>query len=580
MNLLEFLKAVDHVAQEMSKEELIRWIHEIARTLPEKDREGFLGRICRSQGIQNADRKQEKTGIPERYAYFKEKLQKMEVGELCLTGSLNEEYDDWYNSMADEFLYEDPQGVIRVIEDACAFVRQCTDQKEYQIGAEIAERLMRLELTIDGEYQEYSDATISVKELQYFHLSKMSYTRFAADAVYAAYCASELQERPEAVYRMIENSGSGVTMEQVMQSGEELPQTEEFMQLWMTYLGSISSGPAPRLLKEAAGLMGDPQQVLESARKYHDRHPELYKQYLEMNPGKVPDEELYEAGQEALDVIGQQYIVRSETALLLSRIALKLGKTREAEKCWLEAFRSDTNVVNYLRLRMECEDFENVKADIQDICLKLCRKSIDDRYVFQGSGGLRENRASKITVHFLSFLEGRFSDVAEHAMNEKEAFGWSFTFMKSGLALFLLLLYEDHSLGKGCEEMCQRAAEAAGFSKEAYEQGLLKKVKENSQEWFWKCFCRWKESVSLSDSEKQKYLHWVEMLVEKRVRGIMEGNHRKYYEECAGFVAAVGEVRESRGEINGRQNAMWEYKQMYSRRSAFHRELRAYGMKD
>lgn len=76
------------------------------------------------------------------------------------------------------------------------------------------------------------------------------------------------------------------------------------------------------------------------------------------------------------------------------------------------------------------------------------------------------------------------------------------------------------------------------------------------------------------------YLKRGERLVEKRVEGIMEGNYRKYYGECAGYIAALGEVMESRGIMNGKQKMMFEYKQCYSRRRAFHEELRNYGMMD
>ncbi len=50
--------------------------------------------------------------------------------------------------------------------------------------------------------------------------------------------------------------------------------------------------------------------------------------------------------------------------------------------------------------------------------------------------------------------------------------------------------------------------------------------------------------------------------------------------ECAAFVAAFGEVKESRGERNGKDNIFEAYRTEYSRRSAFHNEMRAFGMKD
>lgn len=69
-------------------------------------------------------------------------------------------------------------------------------------------------------------------------------------------------------------------------------------------------------------------------------------------------------------------------------------------------------------------------------------------------------------------------------------------------------------------------------------------------------------------------------LLEKRTAGIMDANRRNYYGECAAYIAALGEVRESMGEINAKQKIMTSYKDNYSRRSAFREEMRNYGWID
>ena len=48
---------------------------------------------------------------------------------------------------------------------------------------------------------------------------------------------------------------------------------------------------------------------------------------------------------------------------------------------------------------------------------------------------------------------------------------------------------------------------------------------------------------------------------------------------CAAFIAAFGEVQESLGNPNAKAQIMNQYQSEYSRRTAFHRELKAYGMK-
>ena len=60
----------------------------------------------------------------------------------------------------------------------------------------------------------------------------------------------------------------------------------------------------------------------------------------------------------------------------------------------------------------------------------------------------------------------------------------------------------------------------------------------------------------------------------------MDANRRTYYGECAAFIAALGEVKESRGLNRAKMQIMEQYKKEYSRKRAFHQELRYYGMKN
>ncbi|MCI9441122.1 MAG: hypothetical protein HFH15_07810 [Ruminococcus sp.] len=585
LNLPKFLKEVDHISGLMSKEEIAGFVHDIARILPEAMRENFLDRlkgmsekqeIC----IEKEDTAKDKQVLQE-FQSVKEKLESIEKWEMGLVGSLNEEYDDWYCNDSEEFLYEDPEGVLDIIENACSLVHQCIDTANYHEAFELAEILVGLKVMVGGEYQDYSDEPMSIQDFGYYHISDVDYRQLVVDAMYAAYCVSEGSERPDAVYIMLENSGiHDITMEMVMQNGGELPETDEFLKLWIAYLGKITSNRAQKLLQEAVELCNDTEQLLENARDYHVEHPGLYEQYLLNIQGQEDDRKLYEIGREALEAIACKYVVRSRIALMMSEAALRLDREEEAEKCWVEAFRSDTSVANYLRLLMECKEFSSVKEEVKRIYQGMYAQIEKNQYAYNPKGELQENKVGAAEVYMLAFFGGELQYVKEHAMGIGKTLGWSSTFMKCGLAAFLLLLLENEELQPGCREMCRKVVSSVGFEKEDYEHGISRHLSESSQEWFWKCFCHWKHTLSISEEEKLQYLEWVETLVTKRLLGIMEGNYRKYYGECAGYIAALGEVRESRGEIGGKQSVMAEYKVMYSRRSAFHNELRAFGMRD
>lgn len=632
INLNQFLKSVDAATAEMSREKLEEVIHDIARTLPEKAREDFLIRLDMIHGMnENAETQQENSAqdFEQTGKLLKEKLECIENGELTLEGCINEEYDDWYDSSDDEFLYSDPRGVLDIIESACRFVHQCIEHEAYKAGAEIARILIGLEIMVDGEYQEYMEEPIDINDLGNYHLGNVDYRTLVIDAAHAAYCASELPDRADELYRIMYDSGrQDISLEMVMQSGRELPDRDAFLELWIEYLGSINTDRAEKLLREALELAGGGPLLLESARKYGGIHPELYEQYLTDMQGKADAESLLEVGAEAVDFIGKKELVRSRIALLTGEIALGLDRQEEAEKYWLEAFRSDTRVVNYLRLAVECRDFSGMRKEAAEIYRKRYPKITEGRSFIPLSGGGKENQADAKTVYMLAFLGGEFSFVREKAMSSGEALGWSASFMKCGLAAFLLLLSESsereniilqgadlhnippkstgfqsipgnagkqntspekgkpqdskkqNTLSAGGREMLRQIVSAVGFKKADYEKGTLKNIAETDEEWFWNCWQHWRKTVSITAEERAELFQWVEELITMRVKGIMEGNHRKYYRECAAYIAVLGEAKESGGEQNGKQNTMMKYMNLYPRRSAFREDLQGFGMKD
>ena len=603
MNFTQFLKAVDQAAAAMSKEQLAEFIHDTARTLPENQREDFLAEMLLFVGGKEAHicpepskaDQEAAADFEQKRSFLRTRLERMESGELCLEGSLNPEYDDWYSSAEEEFLYSDPEGILDIIEEACRFVHQCVDCEEYQAACELTGILIGLDIMVGGEYQEYTDEPININDLKSYHLGNVDYRTLVIDAARAAYCASALSERADELYITLMNSGRrDITLEMILQGGRELPEIDAFLPLWIEHLGRMTGSSAGKLLQEALELADDGEQLLANARKYCGEHPELYEQYLTANQGKTDADSLLAVGTEALEAIEKKYLVRSRIALLTSRTALEQDRPELAETCWLEAFRSDTRVVNYLRLLMECRDFSNVREAAAQIYRETCSQLRKDSYFLPTAGGGRENQLNPTQAYLLAFLGGEFDYVRERAMNATNSLGWSASFMKCGLAAFLLLLTEDGSLPQdaaqqggelktmkpGAREMLRRIVAAVGFDKSEYEKGTLRLIEESNEGWFLTCWNRWKRTVPLSREQREALLEWAEGLVTKRVQGIMEGNHRNYYGECAAYIAALGEAREAGGEPNGKQATMAKYMEAYNRRSAFRQVMRGYGMQD
>ena len=167
----------------------------------------------------------------------------------------------------------------------------------------------------------------------------------------------------------------------------------------------------------------------------------------------------------------------------------------------------------------------------------------------------------------------------EIGMNTNKSLGWSETYMKQGISFMLLLLFRGDVLPSGLQAMLNRAISVCGFKAEEYYKGTDEYSNERDDELFLKLFGIWKEQVQLSDEDTQKWLQRIDKWIAQRTRGIMDNNRRNYYGECAAFIAALGEVLESFGEKGAKAGNMEKYKSEYSRRRAFHDELRKYGMK-
>ena len=588
MNLRNFLLQVDAITGQMSAAQLKAFIHENARLLSESKRSDYLDALklflsdpLTDESDSDQSKRKEADELEKECIRLRKELCKIEEGELYLESEPNYEYHEWYDDDDEEVFFLDPHGVGAVIEDMCQYMHRCVDCEEFKYGYEIARRLIGIKVRIEGdEWGDYDDS-LSIEDLEYHDLIDIDYKKVIIDGLYLAYRANDLADRAEALYRMIENSHrSDITLEMVMQNGEELTDISEFLQVWTVYLGRITTSYAEKLLKESLELTGDPEVLLGNARQLYELHPGLYEQYLDFVWNTEDSKKLFFVGNEALEKIHAKYVVRSRIAKRLSLLALEEQKKDEAEKYWLEAFRSETTVTNYMRLFVESSDSHVFSEQIKRIYHRMYTKIGSSISMRAQSGELKINHPNSETVYMLAFLGGEFQYVKERAMNVTAVLGWSSTFMKCGLSAFLLLLLERDELQLGTREMCRRVVSSVNFDKEEYQRWSGRQNDLSSEEWFWECFKNWKENVEISETQRQDYLQWIEKLIKKRVNGIMEANKRNYYGECASYIAALGEVVESRGQQGAKQRILLDYKELYSRRRAFHEELRKYGMPD
>lgn len=586
MNLTNFLKQTDALTAQCSIEQLIAFIHDIGRVCPEQRREDFLEMLkSAGNGADRAFHKSEDKNIDfdELYRHVKDHLKSIDSQEIAITEIMNVEYDEWYDDSGEEFYYEDNDGISDMLAEACDFVHICMDTGRYQEGYEVGNQMLAMEILCENEY---GGDEISLGDMVQYELLNCDLKQVILDTVHCAYHAVPDARRPEALYGVIVNAKEDtITLEAIMQHGEEeLPALEEFLPLWITYLGDKTGHDADRLILEAVGLVNDVSLETGYAEKYAAVHPGLYLNILE-NGKHIMANDMVSIGIKAMKTIPKKYVMRSKIALKTAEyLIVANGEKSLLEKCYFAAYESDTSALNFLRVLLNGSESGNKREELQKIYMKLSVNKDSDSFSASISGiassERKENRPDSNTILLLRFLDGQFADVLAKGLNKSEALGWTGTFMKQGVALYLLYLYEGQWNGKGIAVMAEIAKNAMGFSAGEYRKGTcgLEEIDENDL--FCQLFFRWKSMVQMESDIRDSAVKRITALLEKRTAGIMDANRRNYYGECAAYIAALGEVRESLGEMGAKQRLMTSYRDTYPRRSAFREEMRKYGWRD
>lgn len=576
MNLAKFMKFVDDAVSEMTGEQKTAFIHEIARTLPERQRSHFIETLKSVRTDKNAadNRKDPTLDAVELLHRDIERVTKVlnaiADGDLRLDSEIDYQYNNRWGWDDDEckFIYSDPEDILPTINKAIGLLHRCIDLEAYPEGVELARNLFNLTVDADGDYKDYDGYLLQIDDLFNEELLDGTYKDFVLEALYLIYVGNGLSERPAILYDYLSGlSYANIKLEDIMQVGDrDLPDFDEFLPLWIEYLGKQNGSKANDLLNEALSMTGE-DQYLEAARKFSDIHPELYKNILQNGMSGKDGTEMIKIGLEALEKIHEMSVLRGVIALLTSDYANKLNDIGTAEHCWIEAFRSDPSVENYLRLRFFYTDYKKISAAVRQIYEELQTEK---------SRGFDSDRKKAYCA--ILFFEKRFNEVMKLGLSEPNALGWTYSFMKEGLALFFLLLLNGSNMSGGIRYMYSNVLHWMNFDLNKFLSGTTYAKEENSEKIFWQSFSVWKSDIDISAENYDDWMDKIREQLSNRTNGIMEASRTKYYGECAAFIAAYGEVWESNGIPHAKSQIMEEYRNQYPRRRNFIQALRSYEM--
>lgn len=548
MNLIHFIDAVKEKLDTMSEQDKSDFIVKYAETLPESKREEFLASLSFREMKGKDEISQMKNDVLHA-------LVEIHNGKLSLDSEWDE-YDYDYDDDTDGISLLDPDGIGGILHQAAVCLHMLNDRMMYQDAYEIAYALSKLEIPVKGVYtEEFESDSLSVSEVL-DDLDNIDKQQWKCDSLSAVFYG---EGSPACFYLMCESFDyMGCPVRFLVEAGIEVKDLQDFLPQWIEYLCTriAFSSSDENWLKEALTYITDQNVLLSLTEMYGAVHPCMLEYCLQQNIWKD-----VERAWKLLHEIDSRYMIRSRIALL---IADKTEDRRLKEKCYLEAFRSDTDEVSYLRLRIMTENFDLYQQQVQEI-LALEKTETDPQmtyvlpeerrvnyYLYDGSDELHF-----FTCDFSYFfdLDGSFNS---HCNDD----------------LFLLYLYQEGDRnGSGMKYMIREAMLDTGFNKEEFYAGTGIETEETDQEVFVSLFDRWKGTVSMDRVMEMTILNDIAERWQDNIRGILKEQNRKMYDTAALWLAAFGEVLESRGVTGEKKRMLNRYAEEYGNYRRFMRSI-------
>lgn len=357
---------------------------------------------------------------------------------------------------------------------------------------------------------------------------------------------------------------------------ESLTGTEQFWKDWIALLKTKSDEVAGRLLREAILYNEGVEGLVKAADESCLIHPSLYLAAMSEYDRVHDYAKMEELGKRAMEKIGSGLTIRSEAALIAAYASSCLTHKEDVMMfCW-ESFRSNSTDRNFLRLFGMKEMAERYGMRGGEV-LRARIKGNSERHIENAE--LRRNIVEDYGYYTLSFYTGDFRIAKQASKNPQGSLGWSMSFIRKGIRLFLLYLYERLLPSRAAAVI----ANDVGFPDDKdfrYAMSFENDIAEESRKYkisiFWNYFRRWKPHFPMPEEEKKEYLAWAEKLVHNRAEAIVGGQHRRQYSEVAALLAMLAEIKEDMGEQGAKRAVFAEYKMKFPRHSSFQAEMKDY----
>lgn len=358
-----FEKETDSIIENYDLDSCKAILQELARTCPIKYREHFLNVIKLGKNIHKND-----TDLVTHILYAFTRIRK---GEFVLKVDFEDDIDSFL--LDPEYIIEDEHHILEIIYETIFMIHACKDREDYANGYQLVNALSSLQISMQGSYVDhYQKDQVNLEtliELKALYLPD----NFKSECMFIAYMSNS--NRALACYEVFRTIPGSFTIKDLVQMGnQELPNFNSFIHEWIEFLGEQDGYSIYLLLKDALHYVEEKERI-NFVQQFVSSFPDLMVDLLKEGSGY----EYFLVGNKALEEMPVENKIRSEIALL----TIKFAETDDEKKhCLFEAFRSDTSLSNYLRLRLEATDYSQRKEDILNVIETVYRRKFNNKVHF------------------------------------------------------------------------------------------------------------------------------------------------------------------------------------------------------
>lgn len=488
MNLKTFLTAIDNVCLEVNKDVLHFFIRELARDLPEEDRDDFYKKLvtakieasktskkidpeilsilnnCIENTAKTEDKKVEDE-LSEEVDELVEYFSTLDPKKSYLDSEYNEEYDYYHHDELDdgEYIFTDHNDLLGHINTACDVVLQCYEYELFEKGWPLLRQLLDLEIPIKGELSKDE----GVNHLHLWDLPDYEVTPYKdisevmADALPFIYFNYDKENRIKVTMSMLLGSNSSILFDfSSLNNFKNIDKKEkdDFYKSLIQELISQKSYSADSCIEDLVDNISSPELLVLEAKKYLETYPSIMKRYITTSVDKITSSSNIKDKQKQNEKFASLFPLLLESITKIPSnfgekeylieigifIARKLRRQENLENLCLELFSLRTNPVNYLKLRYYSDDYHKYDAKIQNIYETAYVNSGKD---VSGNGYLRDNLrpyyASQFSLHgyhLMRMLDGRAYEFFYCVKCDIDCQNFKDTLPYTGLLLSYLLL--------------------------------------------------------------------------------------------------------------------------------------------